>query len=66
MNIKINGKSEAVKTALNLNELVLAKGLIPEHIVVEHNYNIVGKEEWGNIILNENDSLEIISFVGGG
>ncbi len=66
MDIKINGKNETVETAINLNELILNKGLIPDHIVVEHNYNIIAKEEWDNIMLKDNDNLEIISFVGGG
>lgn len=66
MNIKINGKSEILNGVLNLAELILLKGLVPEHIVVEHNYNIIGKEDWDTIALKENDNLEIISFVGGG
>lgn len=66
MRIKINGKEETVKTALDLNKLVLNKGLIPDHIVVEYNYNIIGKEKWGTVTLKDNDNIEIISFVGGG
>jgi sulfur carrier protein len=66
MDIKINGKNETVEAAINLNELILNKGLIPDHIVVEHNYNIIAKEKWDNIMLKDSDNLEIISFVGGG
>lgn len=66
MQIKINGKSETVQNSLNLCELILEKGLTPEHIVVEHNYNIIAREEWGRIMVKDNDNIEIISFVGGG
>ncbi len=66
MLIKINGKPEEVKKQLNLAELVLSRGLCTEHIVVEHNYCIISKPEWKNVLLGENDIIEIISFVGGG
>ena len=52
--------------AANLGEFILNKGLVPEHIIVEHNHNIIPKGEWSNIPLKENDNIEIISFVGGG
>ena len=51
MNIKINGKSEILNGALSLSELILSKALVPEHIVVEHNYNIISKENWDGVTL---------------
>lgn len=66
MIIKINGKEEIVERPLNLIELVLQKSLVPDHIVIEHNFKIIPKDEWNNIALKENDNIEIISFVGGG
>lgn len=66
MVIKINGRNESVDKPVNLMELVSAKGLVPENIVIEHNLKIVSKDEWQKTALKENDSIEIISFVGGG
>lgn len=66
MIIKINGKTEIVDKKLNLTEIILHKALVPDHIVVEHNFRIVPKAEWPRIELKENDNLEIVSFVGGG
>ncbi|MDD5108630.1 MAG: sulfur carrier protein ThiS [Candidatus Omnitrophica bacterium] len=66
MFITINGKSEEIGIRSSINELILAKGLRPEHVVVEHNLRIVPKLEWQDTFLEENDSIEIISFVGGG
>ena len=66
MILKINGKEEKVEPATNLTALVEARGLRPERIVVEHNLQIVPREKWTEVTLAENDSLEIISFVGGG
>ena len=66
MIVKINGKSETFDNGLNLTELISGKGLVPDHIVVEHNLQIISKDEWAGITLKENDSVEIVSFVGGG
>ena len=66
MIITINGRKENVEKKLNLLGLIKSKKLSPEAIVVEHNFRIVPKEEWPTVLLNENDSIEIVSFVGGG
>ncbi len=66
MIIKINGKDEPVEKKLNLADLVAAKKLSPEKIVMEYNLRIVPRDEWRNVILQENDHIEIVSFVGGG
>ncbi|MDP3790448.1 MAG: sulfur carrier protein ThiS [Candidatus Omnitrophota bacterium] len=66
MVLKINGKSESIDKPVNLMELISAKGLVPEHIVVEYNLKIISKDEWRGIALKENDNVEIVSFVGGG
>ena len=66
MNVKINGKQELLEGADNLFNLVEKKGLNAERIVIEHNYKVVPKENWFSVALNENDNIEIVSFVGGG
>jgi len=66
VNIKINGKLEAVKKVSNIADLVVEKGLSPGKIVVEHNFRIVPEGEWTGSALKENDNVEIVSFVGGG
>jgi sulfur carrier protein len=66
MRIKINGKEETVDRQMNLMELITAKSLVPEHVVVEHNFRIISKADWPGVTVKENDSVEIVSFVGGG
>ena len=66
MKLKINGKDVAVGRKKTLGELLSEKGLHPERIVVEHNLKIVPKEEWHKTALNDDDTIEIVSFVGGG
>jgi len=66
MILRINGEEENVVKCDNLLELVNAKRLKEDRIVVEHNYKIVPKEHWHEVSLNKKDNIEIVSFVGGG
>lgn len=66
MIIKINGKNEVVDAKINLAELVRNKKLQVSALVIEHNGNIASQEKWKDILLDENDNLEIVSFVSGG
>jgi len=66
MNIKINGKDMLVKKNITLFDLVKEQNLNKEKVVIEHNGEIVDKEKLVDVRLFESDSLEIISFVGGG
>ena len=66
MIITINGKSETVDPDITINDFLKQKRLDPEKVVVEHNLEIVERENYGNVRLNENDNLEVLRFVGGG
>ena len=66
MVITINGKPEEIKLQSNLAGLILSKGLCVDNLVIEYNSRIVPKREWEDIVLEENDTVEIVSFVGGG
>lgn len=66
MNIRINGKDEMVENSGSLADLVEYKGFKKNSIVIEHNLNVVPKEQWSDVILSDGDNLEIVSFVGGG
>ncbi|TCK98758.1 sulfur carrier protein [Natranaerovirga hydrolytica] len=66
MIVKINGKEEHINEAMTLISLIKEKGLKPDRIVIEYNYDIIQKEKWQEITLHPNDNIEILSFVGGG
>ena len=66
MQVRINGIETAVPDGVTIHELVLARKLVPEALVVEHNQSIVRRETWPTITLAEHDALEFLSFVGGG
>ncbi|MBU2102065.1 MAG: sulfur carrier protein ThiS [Candidatus Omnitrophota bacterium] len=66
MVIRINGKEECIEKNINLAQLLAVKNLQPERIVVEHNARVVAHAAWSGITVQEHDTIEIVSFVGGG
>lgn len=67
MRVRINGKEENLPEGLTtLQELVENRALVPERVVVEVNLQVVPREDWPKVNLREEDTIEIVSFVGGG
>jgi sulfur carrier protein len=64
--IIVNGKEITLAEGTTISELITQKGLNPETLVIEHNYELVKKEVWSSIVLHAQDTVEILSFVGGG
>ncbi len=65
MHLFINGERETGPPC-TLAELVARKGLYPEALVVELNQTIIKQQQWPNVMLQEGDRIELLSFVGGG
>ena len=68
MNISviINGKSDNIPEGTSLLTLLDNLDIDPGRVAVEHNMEIVNKNDFNDTVLKENDTLEIITFVGGG
>jgi sulfur carrier protein len=67
MNVRINGKEEAISEgSVTIERLVQKRGLFPERVVVEVNLEVVPREKWSTVSLRDEDQIEIVSFVGGG
>ena len=62
----INGKTETVIQEVSVEKLLSMKNIDPACVVVEVNKNIVKREKYGSVILNDGDTVEILKFVGGG
>ncbi len=65
MLITVNGKQERID-ARTIEQMVLQKGLKPDSLVVEHNQAVIAQAQWSRIELKEGDTVELLSFVGGG
>jgi len=51
---------------VNVQEYLRKQGIITEGLVVEINQEIIKQSEWAGREIQENDVIELISFVGGG
>lgn len=66
MQVIVNGKETTLPDECTASNMLDFLGYKQKMIVIERNYEIIPKEEFDNAIIKENDSIEIISFVGGG
>lgn len=63
--VKING-TELDAAGKSLAEYLAEAGYDPKRIAVEKNDEIVPKAQYAATVLQDGDSLEVVSFVGGG
>lgn len=63
--VKINGEEKEIASK-NLLEYLKEAGFEPERVVVERNLDIIPKDELGNTIIQDEDVIEVLRFVGGG
>jgi len=61
-----NGRSTEAKLPCTLEEFLVAQGLLPRSVVVEHNGEAVAPSEFSRRQLNAGDRLEIVKIVAGG
>jgi thiamine biosynthesis protein ThiS len=65
MELFINGQKETIGLC-TIDELVQQRGFKAESLIVELNRNIIKQAQWPETHLQENDEVELLSFVGGG
>ena len=63
--VKINGEELNI-AGKTVAEYLRATNYDPKRIAVERNGDIVPKAQYGETVLKDGDSVEIVSFVGGG
>lgn len=66
MQLTVNGKPRVVEGPLTILEFLQAHNVNPLLVAVEYNGEIIRRERFGGLRLNEGDKLEIIHMVGGG
>ena len=55
-----------IACGVSVEAFLAQRKMSEKSVVVEYNRRILEQREWPHVILKDNDSLEIISFVGGG
>lgn len=64
--VTVNGKDRRVPAGLTVFTLLESLDLNPSLVVVERNREIVDRETYPDVSVQEGDVLELVHFVGGG
>ena len=65
----VNGETRVLDptpTPASLATVVALLANNPQLVVVEHNGAIAPRSRWDNIVVKDDDTLEIVTIVGGG
>ncbi len=66
MTITLNGEPRDVATGTTVADLLGELEVLPKHVAVEVNLELVPRARHAEHALRENDRLEIVTLVGGG
>ena len=66
MKLRVNGEMQLIEGSVSLEQYLNRLKLRKEAVVCELNRSVVQKTHYAETYLEENDSLEIVHFVGGG
>ena len=66
MRFLINGQWEDLPDALSVADLLAARSLQPRRVAVELNREILPRARYAETRLGNEDTLEIVTLVGGG
>jgi sulfur carrier protein len=66
MKIILNGQDHILDQTLTLTQLVEKMSKNPRHVIAEVNGNIVKSDHWTATPVCDNDTIELVTFVGGG
>ncbi|TCP59505.1 sulfur carrier protein [Tumebacillus sp. BK434] len=66
MTLLINGQERVLDSVQTLADVVSHFGLNERIIVIEHNLNIVPRDQYAGTAVRDGDKIEIVHFVGGG
>ena len=66
MKLKLNGTESEAHEGITVAELLKNLNIEPLRVAVEVNLAIVKKPDYQKHVLKDGDSIEIVSFIGGG
>lgn len=64
--LTINGRLREMDAPTPLLELLRSTGANLQFVAVAHNGDVVGRERFADVVLNNGDTVEIVRPVGGG
>lgn len=66
MRVYVNGEAKELPGPISLAELIAQLDLPATRVAVELNRAVVRRSEWSATMIQDEDRLEIVHFVGGG
>ncbi len=66
MKLTVNGEPHEHQGNGSIDALLEELGAHKEHTALMVNGNVISSKEWKTTILNKNDAVEMLVFVGGG
>lgn len=66
MTVTINNQTRSFDTTMTLSALIDEMGLDDKRIAIEYNRDILTRDQFPSITLQDGDNIEIVNFVGGG
>ncbi len=66
MQINVNGEKKECPIGTSVSELLESLDIDKRYVAVEVNLKVLPRSQFSEKKLQENDSLEIVTFVGGG
>jgi len=64
--IQLNGLSYEINDGISLNQLLNKLEIKKGKVAIEVNGEIIERTKYPSLILNKNDKVEIVHFIGGG
>ncbi len=66
MDIRVNGESQTLQEGLTVTDLLQTLNIKTEQVAVELNLKILDRGDFSHSVLQNGDTVEILSFIGGG
>ena len=66
INLMVNGKTRPIEVSVDLESYLDSFGLDLTHVAVGYNGDVLEREQYPEVILQDGDVLEIVRPVGGG
>jgi thiamine biosynthesis protein ThiS len=64
--VRVNGEARAIPAGSSIAEMLIAIGIDPRKVAVEHNLEVVPRSTLSDVSVSDGDAFEIVHFVGGG
>lgn len=66
IHVQINGETHSLTSSMALVELLEGIGMNPRLVAVEYNGEILHRQHWATTQIQNGDTLEVVTIVGGG